>query len=80
MADGESFAITRNTAGDGFPADPIDGSACGYQEPFALCGGHGHPARPTAAPPYVYASGALGDHPHLPLRVLGLSVAGGPGR
>jgi hypothetical protein len=29
-------------------------------EPFALCGGHGHPARPTAGLPYVYASARFG--------------------
>ena len=28
---GHSRTPTQNTAGDGFPADPIDGSACGYQ-------------------------------------------------
>ncbi len=29
---GHSRTPTQNTAGDGFPADPIDGSARGYHE------------------------------------------------
>ena len=41
-------------------AEHIGGSACGYREPFALCGSHGHPARPAAALPYVYASARFG--------------------
>ncbi len=35
------------------------GSARGYQEPSALCGSHGYPARRTAGRPNVYASPVL---------------------
>jgi hypothetical protein len=33
-----------------------NGSERGYQEPFALCGIHGYPARRAAVRPYIYES------------------------
>src|SRR5579862_9346112 len=37
-------------------AGQLDGSARGYQEPFALCGSHGYPV----GGPYVYAPARFG--------------------